>query len=75
MLFFALTICNTQENFLYKKITIEVHDKTFSQTIKEIETLSGLKITLDENLLTGWGNVKVEEKDLESGRIITSVLK
>lgn len=75
MLFFVFTICNAQENLLYKKITIDVHDKTISQTIKEIETLSGLKITLDENLLTGWGNVKVEEKDLESGRIITSVLK
>jgi hypothetical protein len=72
---FTCVICFAKENLLHKKISISIIEKPLQQVLKEIETQSGLSISIDDKLLQGWGIVNYEIKDQEIGRILTRILK
>lgn len=72
---FLFGFCLAQESLLFKKISVNYNEKPLAATLKDLEEQSGVKISVSEKLLEGWGLVNFEAKDQEAGRILTGILK
>ena len=69
------SFCLAQDGLLFKKISVDYHDKPLAATLKDLEEQSGIKITVSEKLLEGWNLINFEAKDQEAGRILTRIVK